>query len=61
MEGFQVPYIPGWDCHGLPIEHQVSKQLGSKKKDLSADRTDEKSVESMHRNLLGFSGMNFSD
>ena len=36
MEGFRVPYIPGWDCHGLPIEHQVSKQLGSKKKDLSA-------------------------
>jgi len=36
MEGFCVPYIPGWDCHGLPIEHQVSKQLGSKKKDLSA-------------------------
>ena len=28
MEGFRVPYIPGWDCHGLPIEHQVSKQLG---------------------------------
>ena len=36
MEGFRVPYIPGWDCHGLPIEHQVSKQLGSKKKDLNA-------------------------
>ncbi len=36
MDGYRVPYIPGWDCHGLPIEHQVSKQLGSKKKDLSA-------------------------
>ena len=36
MDGFRVPYIPGWDCHGLPIEHQVSKLLGSKKKDLSA-------------------------
>ncbi|TFG63587.1 MAG: isoleucine--tRNA ligase, partial [Nitrospirales bacterium] len=35
MDGFRVPYIPGWDCHGLPIEHQVSKELGSKKKDLS--------------------------
>ena len=34
MSGFQVPYIPGWDCHGLPIEHQVTKQLGPKKKDL---------------------------
>ena len=36
MEGFRVPYIPGWDCHGLPIEHQVTKQLGAKKKDLTA-------------------------
>ncbi len=35
MEGKQVPYIPGWDCHGLPIEHQVTKQLGPKKKDLT--------------------------
>ena len=25
MEGFDAPYIPGWDCHGLPIEHQVEK------------------------------------
>ena len=36
MAGFQAPYVPGWDCHGLPIEHQVTKQLGPKKKDLSA-------------------------
>lgn len=36
MAGFQAPYIPGWDCHGLPIEHQVTKQLGPKKKDLSS-------------------------
>ncbi|MBX3305949.1 MAG: isoleucine--tRNA ligase [Nitrospira sp.] len=35
MSGFQSPYIPGWDCHGLPIEHQVMKELGEKKKDLS--------------------------
>jgi isoleucyl-tRNA synthetase len=27
MMGFDSPYIPGWDCHGLPIEHQVDKQL----------------------------------
>ena len=31
MKGFYAPYIPGWDCHGLPIEHQVDKKLGSKK------------------------------
>ena len=35
MAGFDAPYIPGWDCHGLPIEHAVDKQLGSKKKEMS--------------------------
>jgi isoleucyl-tRNA synthetase len=35
MAGFDAPYLPGWDCHGLPIELQVDKSLGSKKKDLS--------------------------
>ncbi|MDD5262794.1 MAG: isoleucine--tRNA ligase [Methylacidiphilales bacterium] len=27
MGGFDVPFIPGWDCHGLPIEHKVMKEL----------------------------------
>lgn len=36
MAGFQAPYVPGWDCHGLPIEHQVLKDLGEKKKTLNA-------------------------
>lgn len=31
MQGFDAPYVPGWDCHGLPIELQVEKNLGSKK------------------------------
>src|SRR4051794_2408007 len=30
MSGFDAPYVPGWDCHGLPIELQVEKNLGSK-------------------------------
>jgi isoleucyl-tRNA synthetase len=30
MFGFDSPYVPGWDCHGLPIEHKVVKDLGSK-------------------------------
>ena len=30
MRGFDSPYVPGWDCHGLPIEHKVMKDLGSK-------------------------------
>ncbi len=31
MAGFYAPYVPGWDCHGLPIEHQVTKSLGAKR------------------------------
>ena len=27
MQGFSSPYVPGWDCHGLPIEHQLFKEL----------------------------------
>lgn len=40
MAGFHAPYVPGWDCHGLPIEHQVLKGLGEKKHhlDVSAIR-----------------------
>jgi isoleucyl-tRNA synthetase len=30
MRGFDSPYVPGWDCHGLPIEHKVMKDLGPK-------------------------------
>jgi len=32
MTGFSAPYIPGWDCHGLPIELQVEKNIGRAKK-----------------------------
>ena len=28
LSGFDAPYVPGWDCHGLPIEHNVEKKLG---------------------------------
>jgi isoleucyl-tRNA synthetase len=35
MLGFRAPYRPGWDCHGLPIEIKVDKNLGEKKKDMS--------------------------
>src|SRR5690242_3601551 len=31
MEGYDSPYVPGWDCHGLPIEIKVDGQLGPKK------------------------------
>ena len=33
MAGYHVPFIPGWDCHGLPIEHKVMKELGDQAKD----------------------------
>jgi len=35
MQGFYAPYVPGWDCHGLPIELKVDQQLGNKKRDMS--------------------------
>jgi isoleucyl-tRNA synthetase len=35
MAGFDAPYVPGWDCHGLPIELKVDRQLGPKKKRMS--------------------------
>src|SRR5882757_5876385 len=36
MAGYDSPYIPGWDCHGLPIEIKVDGELGSKKAKMSA-------------------------
>jgi isoleucyl-tRNA synthetase len=38
LAGFDAPYVPGWDCHGLPIEHQIEKLHG---KHLPADRARE--------------------
>jgi isoleucyl-tRNA synthetase len=35
MAGYDAIYVPGWDCHGLPIEHNVDKELGSKKQELT--------------------------
>ncbi|MDB5980415.1 MAG: ileS, partial [Pseudomonas sp.] len=38
LAGFDAPYVPGWDCHGLPIEHKVEVTHG---KNLPADKTRE--------------------
>jgi len=38
LAGFDAPYVPGWDCHGLPIEHQIEKTHG---KNLAGDRVRE--------------------
>ena len=35
-KGFGLSYVPGWDCHGLPIEHKVLKDMGKKRSELSA-------------------------
>ncbi|HET9795075.1 MAG TPA: isoleucine--tRNA ligase [Thermoanaerobaculia bacterium] len=35
MEGFDAAFVPGWDCHGLPIERQVDKELGAKRREMS--------------------------
>jgi isoleucyl-tRNA synthetase len=35
MAGFDSPYVPGYDCHGLPIELRVDRELGPKKRDMS--------------------------
>jgi isoleucyl-tRNA synthetase len=37
MAGHYAPYVPGWDCHGLPIETQVEKELGGKGKVAAAE------------------------
>ena len=34
MAGFDAPYVPGYDCHGLPIEIKVDEQLGRKKREM---------------------------
>ncbi len=34
MKGFSTPYVPGWDCHGLPIEHKVTRMLREQKREL---------------------------
>src|SRR5436190_14641876 len=36
MAGFDSPYVPGWDCHGLPIEIKVDNELGGRKQKMSA-------------------------
>ncbi|HNX90790.1 MAG TPA: class I tRNA ligase family protein, partial [Candidatus Omnitrophota bacterium] len=34
MKGCYAPYVPGWDCHGLPVEHQLFKELNMTKADI---------------------------
>jgi isoleucyl-tRNA synthetase len=38
MRGYHAPYVPGWDCHGLPVEHQLFKELGITKHEIDQVR-----------------------
>ncbi len=35
LKGERTPYVPGWDCHGLPIEHKIQQELGPKLREMS--------------------------
>src|SRR5579864_2914865 len=35
MQGYQTPYVPGWYCHGLPIEHKIQQDLGPRLREMS--------------------------
>ena len=39
MEGYETPYVPGWDCHGLPIEHKIQEEVKKAGKDFRAMST----------------------
>src|SRR5439155_25325704 len=34
MQGHRCPYVPGWDCHGLPLDHKIQEDLGAKLREL---------------------------
>ena len=38
MAGHRAPYVPGWDCHGLPIEHKIQEEIGPKWRELPQGR-----------------------
>src|SRR5690554_3189888 len=50
LSGFDAPYVPGWDCHGLPIEHKVETMHG---KNQPADKTRERSREYAAKQIEG--------
>lgn len=45
MQGFDSPFVPGWDCHGLPVEHQLFKELKISKYDIDQVRFRKKAKE----------------
>ncbi|MGF1679040.1 MAG: isoleucine--tRNA ligase [Candidatus Methylacidiphilales bacterium] len=53
MSGFRVPFIPGWDCHGLPIEHKVMKEFGRDGGRLPDPTTIRQSCQAMAEKYIG--------
>ncbi len=60
MAGFDSPYVPGWDCHGLPIEIKVDQQLGGKKLQMEPTGCAAKRAASTRKNFSICSASNSS-
>lgn len=55
MSGFDAPYVPGWDCHGLPIEHKVETTFGKNQPaDLTRERCRVYAAEQVEEQKAGF-------
>lgn len=55
MAGFDAPYVPGWDCHGLPIEHKVETTFGKNQPaDLTRERCRAYAAEQVEEQKAGF-------
>ncbi|HEY1029368.1 MAG TPA: isoleucine--tRNA ligase [Pseudomonas sp.] len=55
MAGFDAPYVPGWDCHGLPIEHKVETTFGKNQPaDLTRERCRAYAAEQVQEQKAGF-------
>ena len=53
LSGFDAPYVPGWDCHGLPIELQVEKKVGKPGKKVTAGEFRQKCREYAEKQIAG--------
>jgi isoleucyl-tRNA synthetase len=51
LNGEDAPYVPGWDCHGLPIEHQVEKKIGKAGVKVGADEFRQACRDYAHRQI----------
>ncbi len=53
LSGFDAPYVPGWDCHGLPIEHNVEKKVGKAGHKISTAAFRDKCRDYAHKQIQG--------